>query len=101
MGLPGGGKRGSPPARHIVEDLTDAALVAVCRRNRPEGEKLAAVSGCAFYDDYHDLVASSRVDAVVVAVPPTLHPAIVEAACPAGKPLLVENPPAPSPAEAR
>jgi 1,5-anhydro-D-fructose reductase (1,5-anhydro-D-mannitol-forming) len=55
----------------------------------------------AFYDDYHDLVANSRVDAVVVAVPPTLHPAIVEAACRAGKPLLVEKPLATSLAEAR
>ena len=101
VGLIGLGKHGSRYARHIVEDLTDAALVAVCRRNRPEGEKLAAASGCAFYDDYHDLVASPRVDAVVVAVPPTLHPAIVEAACRAGKPLLVEKPLATSLAEAR
>lgn len=101
IGLIGLGKHGSRYAHHIVEDLRDAALVAVCRRNRPEGEKLAAASGCAFYDDYHDLVANSRVDAVVVAVPPTLHPAIVEAACRAGKPLLVEKPLATSLAEAR
>jgi hypothetical protein len=31
-----------------VEDLTDAYLVAVCRRNRTEGETLAAVYNCAF-----------------------------------------------------
>jgi phthalate 4,5-cis-dihydrodiol dehydrogenase len=75
-----------------VEDLTDAALVAVCRRNRTEGETLAAAYRCSFYDDYRDLMANPRVDAVVVAVPPMLHPAIVEAACRAGKPLLVEKP---------
>src|SRR6476660_5107930 len=73
IGLIGLGKHGSRYARHIVEDLTDAALVAVCRRNRPEGEKLAAASGCAFYDDYHDLVASPRVDAVVLPVPPAVY----------------------------
>ena len=101
IGLIGLGKHGSRYARHIVEDLRDTALVAVCRQNRPEGEKLAAASGCAFYDNYHDLVADSRVDAVVVVVPPTLHPAIVEAACRAGKPLLVEKPLATSLAEAR
>jgi predicted dehydrogenase len=101
IGLIGLGTHGARYARHIVEDLRDAALVAVCRRNRPEGEKLAAASGCAFYEDYHELVASSRVDAVVVAVPPTLHPAIAEAACRAGKPLLVEKPLATSLAEAR
>jgi len=92
IGLIGLGKHGSRYARHIVEDLTDAALVAVCRRSRPEGEQLAAAYRCAFHDDYRDLVANPRVDVVVVAVPPILHPAIVEAACRAGKPLLVEKP---------
>jgi predicted dehydrogenase len=101
LGLIGLGKHGSRYARHIVEDLSDAALVAVCRRNRPEGERLAAASGSAFYDDYRDLVTAPRVDAVVVAVPPTLHPAIAEAACRAGKPLLLEKPLATSLAEAR
>jgi predicted dehydrogenase len=101
IGLIGLGKHGARYARHIVEDLREAALVAVCRRNRAEGEKLAAASGCAFHEDYHALVADPRVDAVVVAVPPTLHPAIVEAACRAGKPLLVEKPLATSLAGAR
>ena len=102
IGLIGLGKHGSRYVRHIVEDLTDAAtLVAVCRRNRTEGKKLAAAYRCAFYDDYRDLVASPRVEAVVVAVPPMLNPAIVEAACRAGKPLLVEKPLATSLAAAR
>jgi predicted dehydrogenase len=92
IGLIGLGKHGSRYARHIVEDLTDATLVAVCRRNHPEGEKLAAAYRCTFHGDYRDLLANPAVDAVVVAVPPMLHPAIVETACRAGKPLLVEKP---------
>jgi len=92
IGLIGLGKHGSRYARHIVEDLTDAALVAVCRRDRTEGAKLAAAYHCAFHDDYRDLVAHPGVDAVVVAVPPIYHPAIVEAACRAGKSLLLEKP---------
>jgi predicted dehydrogenase len=92
IGLIGLGKHGSRYARHILEDLTDAALIAVCRRNHAEGEALAAAHGCAFYDDYRDLVADPRVDAVVLAVPPMLHLAIVEAACRAGKPFLIEKP---------
>jgi predicted dehydrogenase len=101
IGLIGLGKHGSRYARHIVEDLTDAALVAVCRRNRTEGKKLAAAYHCTFHDDYRDLVANPSVEAVVVAVPPMLHPAIVEAACRVGKPLLVEKPLATSLAAAR
>jgi predicted dehydrogenase len=92
IGLIGLGKHGSRYARHIVEDVTDAALVAVCRRTRPDGERLAVDYRCAFYDDYRALVVDPRVDAVVVVVPPILHPAIVEAVCQAGKPLLVEKP---------
>ena len=92
IGLIGLGKHGSRYARHLVEDLTDAALVAVCRRNRTEGERLASAYSCAFHDDYRDLVANPRVEAVVAAVPPILHPAIVEAACRTGKPLLLEKP---------
>jgi predicted dehydrogenase len=102
IGLIGLGKHGSRYARHIVEDLTDAAaLTAVCRRNHTEGTKLAARYHCAFHDDYRDLVADPRVEAVVAAVPPVLHPAIVEATCRAGKPLLVEKPLATTLAAAR
>ncbi|PYN86994.1 MAG: hypothetical protein DMD87_16840 [Candidatus Rokuibacteriota bacterium] len=92
IGLIGLGQHGSRYARHIVDDLTDAALVAVCRRSRTEGAQIAAEYRCAFHDDYRDLVADPNVEAVVVAVPPTLHPAIVDATCRAGKPLLVEKP---------
>ena len=46
-------------------------------------------------------MTNPRVDALVLAVPPTLHPAIVEVACRAGKPLLIEKPLATSLAEAR
>jgi len=41
LGLIGLGKHGSRYARHIAEDPTDASLVAVCRRNRVEGEHIA------------------------------------------------------------
>src|SRR2546428_12028803 len=100
IGLIGLGKHGSRYARHIVEDLPDAALVAVCRRNRTEGEKLAATYSCAFHGDYRDLVANPRVEAVVVAVPPILHPPPLGAACRGGKPPLVAQPLAARPAAA-
>jgi predicted dehydrogenase len=101
IGLIGVGQHGSRYAHHIVDDLADAALVAVCRRSRSEGRKLAAAYGCAFHDDYRSLVANPSVEAVVVAVPPMLHPAIVDAICQEGKPVLLEKPLATSLAAAR
>jgi predicted dehydrogenase len=92
IGLIGAGKHGSRYAKHIVEDIPHALLVAVCRRHRQEGEQLAAAYGCAYYADFHGLIADARVDAVVVAVPPTLHGAIVDAACRAKKHILIEKP---------
>jgi predicted dehydrogenase len=101
LGLIGAGKHGSRYARHIAEDVPGAVLRALCRRSRAEGEALAARHGAAYHADYHDLLARADVDAVVVAVPPTLHPAIVAAACAAGKHLLLEKPLAASLAEGR
>jgi predicted dehydrogenase len=92
IGLIGLGQHGSRYARHIAGDLTDAALVAVCRRSRTEGAKAAAAYRCAFHADYRDLVTDPNVDAVVVVVPPTLHPPIVDAICQAGKPFVIEKP---------
>jgi len=101
IGLIGAGKHGSRYAKHIVEDLPQAELAAVCRRNRQEGEKLAARYGCSFYTDYHSLIADAPIDAIVVVVPPALHGEIAAPACEAGKHILIEKPLAVSVAEAR
>jgi predicted dehydrogenase len=101
IGLIGLGQHGSRYARHIVDDLPDAALVAVCQRSRTEGTKLAAT--------YGSLSTMTTVISWLTrawrpwswAVPPMLHPAIVDATCRAGKPLLVEKPLATSLAAAR
>jgi len=101
LGLVGAGKHGLRYARHIVEDVPEAQLVALCRRDPIEGARAAAVYRCAWVDDFHRLVNDPGVDAIVVAVPPSLHTMIVEVACQAGKPLLIEKPLAVSLAEAR
>ena len=92
LGLIGTGKHGSRYAKHIVEDLPQAELAAVCRRDRQQGEKLAASYGCPFYADYHALMQDARIDAVALVVPPAFHGEIVAAACAAGKHLLIEKP---------
>lgn len=101
IGLIGAGKHGSRYAKHITEDLPQVALAGICRRNRQDGEKLAATYGCAYYADYHALLAERHLDAVAVVVPPTLHEEIVETACRRGKHILIEKPFATSVAEAR
>ncbi|MGH7334921.1 MAG: Gfo/Idh/MocA family protein [Candidatus Rokuibacteriota bacterium] len=101
LGLVGAGKHGLRYARHIVEDVPEARLVGLCRRDRVEGERAAATYGCAWVDDFRRLVSDPGVDAIVVAVPPTLHAQVVEAACQAGKPLLIEKPLAVNLADAR
>jgi predicted dehydrogenase len=92
LGLIGAGKHGSRYAKHIVEDIPQADLVALCRRDRHAGEQLAARYGCDYYADYHQLLADDRVDAVAIVVPPALHSTIVPAACRAGKDMLLEKP---------
>jgi len=101
IGLIGAGKHGSRYAKHLVEDVPQAELTAVCRRDRQAGEQLATTYGCTYYADYHRLLADPRLDAVVIAVPPALHGEIVEAVCQAGKHILIEKPLAVSVAEAR
>lgn len=99
LGLIGAGKHGSRYAKHIVEDIPQAELVALCRRDRHEGEQMAARYGCVYYADYRHLLDDGRIDAVVIAVPPALHGVIVPAACQAGKHILLEKPFAVSVAE--
>jgi predicted dehydrogenase len=101
IGLIGAGKHGSRYAKHIVEDVPQARLVAVCRRNRQEGELFAATYGCAYYADFRDLIAAPHVDAVIVVVPPAYHGKIVNEICRVGKPFLIEKPFAVSVAEGR
>ena len=92
IGLIGAGKHGSRYAKHIVEDVPQARLVALCRRQRQEGQRLAAAYHCAYYTDFRDLINDPHLDAIVVAVPPAFHGAIVAAACQAKKHLLIEKP---------
>lgn len=101
VGLIGAGKHGIRYARHLVEDVPETTLAALCRRDRAEGERAAAAFGCAWTDDIQRLIDDPKIDAVVAAVPPWLNVAIVEAATRAGKPLLIEKPLARSLVEVR
>jgi predicted dehydrogenase len=101
FGLIGAGKHGSRYAKHIVEDIPQAELVAVCRRDRQEGETFAAKYHCTYYADYRQLLDDVRIDAIAIVVPPYLHKQVVTATCQAGKHILLEKPFAISVAEGR
>jgi predicted dehydrogenase len=101
IGLVGGGKHGSRYLHHLVTDLRDEArLVALCRRDPEAGARTAREHGCRFTPDVGELVEDPGVDAVAVAVPPTLHVDICRRAAAAGKAILLEKPMAPSVADA-
>ena len=92
IGLIGLGRHGSRYAKHIVQDLPEARLVAVSRRRAGEGLGLSIASAIPCYSDYHDLIEDPHVEAVVVVTPPTLNRDICLAVAAAHKALLVEKP---------
>jgi predicted dehydrogenase len=101
IGLIGVGKHGSRYARHIVSDLPNVRLAGIARRDLGRARQQAAELGCRAYGDYRELIAAPDVDAVVVVVPPTLHPEIVEAAAARRRAFLLEKPAAAGLADAQ
>jgi predicted dehydrogenase len=101
IGLIGLGHHGSRYAKHLVQDVTDARLVAVCRRRAEEGSGLAFAPTVPCYADYHDMIGDPLVEAVIVVTPPALNRDICVAVAEAKKALLVEKPLATTADEAR
>lgn len=101
IGLIGLGRHGLRYARHLLHDVPQARLAAVCRRQRAEGEQFGAEHGVRFYGDFRELIADPAVEAVVVATPPSAYEAICLESVRQRKPILVEKPLAPTSAIAR
>ncbi len=91
IGIIGTGKHGSRYANHVVNDIDSMELVAISRRSE---ERLAQAElwQTQSFEDWHDLVHDSRVDAVISVVPPALNLTIAKECSVAGKPLLMEKP---------
>lgn len=92
FGLIGLGRHGSRYARHLLDDLPEAELVAICRRDAKAGEEFATATGMTYYADFHELLADERLDAVAVVVPPDLNADICTAAARRGLHFVVEKP---------
>lgn len=102
FGLVGLGRHGSRYANHLLAgEVPGASLAAVCRQDMAAARAFATPRGITAHADPDLLFADRGVDAVLLAVPPNLHPALVPAALDAGKPVLVEKPLAPDPEGAR
>jgi predicted dehydrogenase len=99
IGIIGTGRHGSRYANHIVNDIDGFELTSISRRSS-EGRTQAESWGAEYYGDWKELVSSSRVDAVICAVPPVLNLEIAKACSKHGKALLLEKPLAVNSAEA-
>lgn len=91
IGVIGTGRHGSRYANHIVYDVDGLELTAISRRSE-DGMEQAAQWQCSWYEDWQQLVADERVEAVISVVPPALNLAIAHSCAAAGKPLLLEKP---------
>jgi predicted dehydrogenase len=98
IGLVGVGRHGSRYVQHLLHDVRQAALAAICRKS---GGGLYPGTAIPVFDDYRTMIADPRVQAVVAVTPPSLCHAICLAAVEAGKPILIEKPLALNGREAR
>lgn len=96
IGLIGLGRHGVRYARHLLRDVPDACLVAVCRRNPALGIGFPIDVEIPCYGEPRELIHDPRVQALVVVTPPRFNREICLAAAEAGKPMLIEKPLAPT-----
>ena len=95
VGIIGAGYFGEDHARALAE-IDHLKLVASCRTNADKLQTFVDEFGGKAYTNYHDLLADSSVDLVVIATPHHLHTQIVEDAARAKKHILLEKPMAPN-----
>ena len=92
VGLIGAGKHGQRYAQHVVNDVPELRLAALSRQDHARGAEQARALGCRYHATWRALVDDAGVEAVVAAVPPSLHPEIAAAVARVRKPLLIEKP---------
>lgn len=92
IGLIGVGRHGIRYARHIMQDIPSASLVAVCRQHPEQGLDLPGSESVNIYGNARSLIEDPRVDAVVVVTPPIYSRDICLLAIQARKPVLIEKP---------
>ncbi len=93
IGLIGAGRMGQVFGHHLAFSVPSVKLIAVADVNSAQAAEMAARYGAeASYADYHSLLASKDIDAVVIATPTNTHVEVVKAAAAAGKHIFCEKP---------
>lgn len=100
VGLIGVGRHGMRYARHIVHDLSNTSLRAVCRQHPEQGLDLPGAPSVNVYKEPQSLIADPMVDVVIVVTPPVFSLDICRVAVQSRKPLLIEKPLATTAADA-
>jgi len=98
VGVVGTGVMGAEHARLLISDTPGAHLAGVFDADAARAQDAAA--GAPVYLDPQSLIASDRIDAVVIASPDATHADLTRLCLDAGKPVLCEKPLAASAAEA-
>ncbi|MDR3631522.1 MAG: Gfo/Idh/MocA family oxidoreductase [Desulfocapsaceae bacterium] len=91
VGIIGTGRHGSRYVQHILHDIDGLELKAIARRSEG-GREQALAWGVSWHQDWRELIADARVEAVISVVPPYLNPDIADACARAQKALLIEKP---------
>lgn len=92
LGLIGAGRHGIRYARHLIQDIPDARLRAVCRQHPEQGLDIPGSEAVRLYGRPEQLIVDPLVDAIILVVPPALHKDLCLAAVAARKPVLIEKP---------
>ncbi len=90
-GIVGVGGMGSGHA-HTMQGVEECMLAAVSDAVPEVAESVGEEFDVPYFADYHDLVDSEAVDAVIVATPHYFHPEIAIYALEQGKPVICEKP---------
>jgi myo-inositol 2-dehydrogenase / D-chiro-inositol 1-dehydrogenase len=86
--------------KRVLGSLAEAELVAICDLDRERAEALANGTGARIYQDWHDLLDSEDLGAVIVCTPPRSHREPAVAAIGRGLPVYLEKPIARTPEDA-
>ena len=94
IGVIGFGNMGSNHAKSLYEgNVKNGKLVAVCDINEEKLKKSKELySDIVCYDNHHDMLEDSNIDAVIVATPHYDHPSIAIDALKANKHVVIEKP---------